>query len=42
VQALIAVGAVEVSAADEIQAGLDLALAARRPPWPARHRSGRA
>jgi hypothetical protein len=43
VQALIAVGAVEVSAADEIQAGLDLALAARRPAvagaspqWPGR------
>jgi hypothetical protein len=42
-QALIAVGAIDVSAADEIQAELDLALAARQPSvagvpqqWPGR------
>ena len=40
-QALIAVGAVDVGTADEIQAELDLALAARQASEGARHRSDR-
>ena len=39
-QALIAVGAVDVGTADEIQAELDLALAVRQPGEGARRRSG--
>ncbi len=38
-QALIAVGAVDAGTTDEIQAELDLALAARGTRQPARHRS---